>query len=479
MVALIAADIAAGAVVALGRTDLALVVVGIAALALAFLFWRPAVYVVFIVLCVEGFLRNALDTPTVLLVKDLLLAGIYLRVLGRAMQREGARPATSPLKLPLAVFVAIVFVQMFNPNVASIGQALVGVRTWLYYVPLYFVAKEMIRSDQDRRRFGFFILGCASVASIVALVQYVWGPAAYAALGPAFANALFVTGGDNGLIYRPASTFAFSSHFAAFLGLATLLATGSIFASTGRARLLSLAVFVLLIITNIIENQRTLFVLLPPLIVLVFALRRSVGPAMVIAFALLVGVFIVGAIGSGSVFERIAGLLANQDGVFGARAAAYFGNFWTALQSPIGYGVGATSLGSRYVVGGIPLFVEFAPAKVVGDLSLVGLAAYAWMFVALLKDTLRVHRRASRDGLTRVAGFAAAVFAAQLLVAYLGYDLAAVALPFWFLSGAVAGLGESIAEAETDGAMAARPVQLSESRRGGMSNMSVINRGSD
>lgn len=444
--ALIAADLATGSVVAQGRMDLALAGVGIAALTLSFLFWRPAVYAVFVLLCVEGFLRNAVDTPTVLLVKDLLLAGIYLRVFGGKLQRQAAASASGPLKVPLLVFAAVVLVQTLNPNVTSVGQALVGVRTWLYYVPLYYVARDMIRSDQDLRRFGLFILGCASVVSVVGLLQYVSGPALYAALGKAFANAVFVTQGQNASIYRPNSTFAFPSDFAMFAGIATLLAIGFMFGRTGRARIVSSAVVVLLVATDIAENQRTLFVLLPPLILLVFALRRTVRPAIVMALALLLGVLVVGMIGSGSAFDRINELLQNQNGVFGTRAGAYFDGFLAALQSPIGFGAGATSIGSRYVVGNIPLFVEFSLAKVVGDLSLVGLAAYFWVFVVLLRDTLSVHRRASRNGLTQVAGAAAAVFAIQLLIAYSGYDLAVEALLFWFLSGAVSSLGESMVE---------------------------------
>jgi len=37
----------------------------------------------------------------------------------------------------------------------------------------------------------------------------------------------------------------------------------------------------------------------------------------------------------------------------------------------------------------------------------------------------------------------AAVFAYQLLVLYVGYDLAVVAIPFWFLSGAMARIAMS------------------------------------
>src|SRR5205814_935020 len=103
-------------------------------------------------------------------------------------------------------------------------------------------------------------------------------------------------------------------------------------------------------------------------------------------------------------FARIYGLLQNQDGVFAVRLESYWGYLDTAFNiSPIGLGTGATSLGARYVLGDIPLFVEFSLAKVVGDLSVVGLFVYLWMFAALVYTSLRALRVASWRGSPRTA----------------------------------------------------------------------------
>jgi len=95
---------------------------------LAFTFWRTTVYAIFATLFIEGFLRNLLNTPNVLLAKDLLLAAVYLRVFGsRLIRGEDLFPA-SPINLPFATFSAFVLVQALNPQITSPGQAVVGVR---------------------------------------------------------------------------------------------------------------------------------------------------------------------------------------------------------------------------------------------------------------------------------------------------------------------------------------------------------------
>jgi len=438
----LATDVAIAWLMAQGRTDLLLYLVFAAAFGLSFLFWRQAVYAVFAVLFVEGYVRNLLNAPDALLLKDLMLVAIYLRFLVERTHRRTSLIPPSPINLPLAAFTGIVLVQAFNPNVASMAQAIVGVRTWLFYVPLYFVASEMFERERELRRFVWFILVCAVPISGLAFYQYFEGPDAYAALGEGFERAVFVTGGARGIIFRPNATFAWSSHFALFLAVVTLLCVGLLLGSKGRARGLLWVLLAGLIATNIIENQRSVLALLPPLVLVIVALRWSAGRAVTVALACLLGFVIVGQVASPAAFERIEGLLRNQDQVLNVRAETYLDHFRTALDSPIGFGTGATALGTRHVLGSIPLFVEFSPAKVAGDLSVVGLALYLWLFLALLGSTLGIHKRAADNRLNVLASLAAATLAIGLIVLYMGYELAVTAIPFWFLSGAVFGVAE-------------------------------------
>ncbi|MBI5287634.1 MAG: hypothetical protein HY873_01540 [Chloroflexi bacterium] len=432
-----AIEVGLGDAAARGRIDLLTLFVVAASFALSFAFWRQAVYAALIIVFVEGYFRNLFDEPGVLLLKDLVVLAIYLRVVTDRIQRHDSLLPSNPIGLPLAVFASVVVVQMANPHVTSFQQSLVGVRTWLYYVPLFFVAQEMIRDEKDLRRVAWFMLIAAVPIGLVGFYQYLAGANAYANLGPGFANATFVSGDGASIIFRPNATFAWPSNFALFLSLATLLCTGLLLGSRGGKRWLLWSILAALIIMNVIENQRSLLVLLPPLMLVTVALRRSFGTATLASLAILLAVVVVALIASPGTFMRVDGLIRNQDGIFHARTMTYAEHLRLALRSPIGLGTGATAIGTRYVTGDIPLFVEFSLAKVAGDLSAVGLAVYLWLLAALLRTTFVAHKVAARSGQLAVAGLCAAIFSVQLLVAYAGYDLAVVALPFWFLSGAV------------------------------------------
>src|SRR5437899_1746756 len=92
--------------------------VAVAAVASAFYFWRAALVTGLLIVLVEGFARNLIDSPSVLLIKDVLFAIVYVRVFGRRVLR--GLPITvneTFVTLPLVLFSAIVLLQCLNPNV--------------------------------------------------------------------------------------------------------------------------------------------------------------------------------------------------------------------------------------------------------------------------------------------------------------------------------------------------------------------------
>src|SRR5579883_1824761 len=89
---------------------------------------------------------------------------------------------------------------------------------------------------------------------------------------------------------------------------------------------------------------------------------------------------------------------------------------------------------------------EVPLAKVVADLSLVGLIAYLWLFGTLCLTSFRAQARASRAGAASTASLLAAILVYQMLATIGGYELAIDALPVWFLSGAAASLAATVAD---------------------------------
>lgn len=104
--------------------------------------------------------------------------------------------------------------------------------------------------------------------------------------------------------------------------------------------------------------------------------------------------------------------------------------------APFGLGTGATAIGTRYVADALPLFTEVSIAKVIGDLGIVGLVAYIWLWGSLLAATLVGQQRLGKvKGAHGPAAMVAAVLMIQALSFWSGYDIAIVAIPLWFLSG--------------------------------------------
>jgi hypothetical protein len=270
------------------------------------------------------------------------------------------------------------------------------------------------------------------------------GPASFANQGGAFGDATFVIGaGSPDQVFRPNSTFAWPSHFALFLAMTTLLCLGAVLASHGAIRLLLACALAFLLLVNVIEAQRLIYIALPPVMAIVLLTRRRLpGARVLFAASLVVSAVIVGLILLQSVglnpLLRPRELLADPGAIVGDRWTGYVTYVREALTaSPLGLGTGATAIGSRHVLNSVPLFVENPVAKVIGELSIVGLLAYVWLFFRLIVTTARSLRTEAAAGHGSVADFIAATLGCQVLIFFTGYDIAVAAMLLWFLSGAV------------------------------------------
>src|SRR5262249_37877988 len=157
-----------------------------------------------------------------------------------------------------------------------------------------------------------------------------------------------------------------------------------------RARMIALAIMLLGVGVNIIEGQRTSYILLSATVLLVLWLRgRVYGTAIALLLAIGV-VLVVSQLTNSAGTERLRELQENRGDVVSARAQAAWLYTLAAVEiSPIGIGTGATAIGARYVGGEIPLFLEMPLAKVIAELSAVGLVVYLWLFAALCLNSLR------------------------------------------------------------------------------------------
>lgn len=440
----------------------------IALFTIGMLRWRSMLLPFFVLLYVEGFFRNLLDTPAVLLVKDVLLAGIYTGFLLYALRHRRWLALPGSLGLPLACFFALSVLQMFNPALGSLTVGLVGLKTYFYYMPLMFVVPAILRTERQLYRFLTGLLCLALPIAAYGIIQYFQGPEAYASLGPAFRRATFVVVGEyfeGTVLFRPNSTFSWPSHYAVFVYLSLLLAVAAMHLR-GAPRLRRIAWLALpaLIVAVILSGQRALYILLPATITLMLLLARATAATLrVIAGTAAIGL-VLPLFAPPAILGRFATVITDSQGdLIGSRFQAAWSNLARAvLTSPLGHGTGTSALGTRYVSLANFIFTESYFARLVNELGLFGLGTFFWLYLALLSYGWRVLGRA-RDANSR---YIAAMVLAYLAGSFLGMygsnslDLAVSAVSFWLMLGTaralpVAGIP---APSPTEHAVNARPV---------------------
>ncbi len=111
--------------------------------------------------------------PLFLLAKDILyLVPLYIAVfLLRPNLLQGS-PLPSWLTLTVMVLSLVVFLQMMNPGVVSIGMALIGAKVWLFYIPLAYVVGALVREREDLVRFLRLLVVVAPIPCAVGLLQW-------------------------------------------------------------------------------------------------------------------------------------------------------------------------------------------------------------------------------------------------------------------------------------------------------------------
>ncbi len=150
--------------------------------------WSLAVLMLYLGL-LDGYLKLRTGSSNMTLVRDLLLYAIVAGALLRAAVRH------RPLQLPplagwVIAWVAVVAIQIANPENGTLQHSISSVRPHVEFVPLFFLAYFVIRSQARLRAFLVLLLTVAAVNGVVGLVQTNLTPEQFSAWGPGYERAL-------------------------------------------------------------------------------------------------------------------------------------------------------------------------------------------------------------------------------------------------------------------------------------------------
>ena len=190
---------------------------------------------------IDGVLKLTLNSPGATLGRDVLLYSIVIGALARIA--ISSRPVRfPPLTGYILAFVAIVLVQVLNPQTGGLGRGLAATRPHLEFIPLFFFGFVFMRDTRRLRIFLLLLCAIAAVNGAVGLVQFNLTPDELASWGPGYAERINGTGDLSSRKFRDEATNQeFNRPFAlgpdiGFGGAVGIIAVPAFLALLGTAR---------------------------------------------------------------------------------------------------------------------------------------------------------------------------------------------------------------------------------------------------
>jgi len=137
--------------------------------------WRSGVLVFLVWLLFEDLARKYLgNSMTVYFAKDFLVAVAYFSFYF-AKRRGEVDFFKAPFLVPLGIFFALAFIQVFNTFSPNIMYGLLGMKLYFYYVPLMYLGYAMLKRPADLDRLLTVSLVVGIVISALGIIQSVLG----------------------------------------------------------------------------------------------------------------------------------------------------------------------------------------------------------------------------------------------------------------------------------------------------------------
>lgn len=340
----------------------------------------------------------------------------------------------------LLIFSALVFLNMFNPNVSTLRVGLIGLKVWAMYIPMFFIAYNLVDSKEDLAALTNTLVVIALAPCILGILQAlliysgheqtaysIYGQAA----GPATQNFAKLRIGNLQLSRVP-STFTFVTQYSNFTYAMIPLA----FAQLQYRKGFGFKTLLLIILAAFLSGSRSAFLFVPVLLALIYGINRGIGGVIkgLITVSVILVPFAVLFFGDFfSLFEIISQLTIHYwDEVV-------IGHIGTALSTTfLGMGTGMSTGPSRHAFANERFYaIENYYAKAIMELGVIGLATLLVIFGFLIYQGYKNHE-SLKDKYLRA--YSAGLLGYILLM--LGQSVKGFALDldpsnvyFWFFSG--------------------------------------------
>lgn len=391
-------------------------------------------------------------------IKEVLLLKDFLFVIPAYasfffFHRRDTRRIAVPKAVPLAMgFLALlVLLQLMNPGIANLAVALIGLKIWLFYMPLLFLTSAYVDSREDLARLLRILVVIAIIPLAIGILQW-FGAMTYgyeetmesfydeAAAKAATNN--FGRHSYGGTYFRIPSTFTFNSQYFGYI-MGMLVFSYCLMRSDPSPtwRRFGFIMVGFCITASALSGARGALVFIPLMLVMTaFFDQRLTG---ILSIVVGVPVIILTALHLGGLDPELTyGATGTLVGNY-SQEIVYENIINAFIQHPLGIGTGMNTGAARYAFSSNARaysqlsFFENYYAKAMVELGFIGLPAALAVFVTIIVKGLGVLRTIKDKGLRGAAAALVAFFIANAIHSGKGWqvDYDPINIYLWVFAG--------------------------------------------
>jgi hypothetical protein len=415
--------------------------------------WRAGFQGLLFILPFTGLPIMLLPSPLGVLFKD--FAAVIPTYIGFLLwlryENRPLRGVPPCLAAAMVLFSCLVLIQLTNPALPAMMMGLIGMKVWLFYLPIYFAAFAYCRNERDIIKIARIVVALSFLPAALGLIEFALTLSIgyehtmtmiYGSHAEAFTQRFsqFSTDSDISL-YRIPSTFSFATQYIDFIiatiPVAFLLMKTDPARGWRRAARISLP---LLFAAGLTSGSRQAFIFLPlELLVLIVLTNPGWEAVRQISSIVLISLIAVTLM-----WSKVRTFYTYESTLFGhyADTIAKKGLQQAIAEAPFGKGPGTNTGAARYALQEDVSFVaiENYYAKTVYELGIAGLIIMFVMFAAILTNGLGTWRfAATREG-HAIAGALVGFVIIICLNSFKGWamDLDPINVYFWLFTGILA-----------------------------------------
>jgi hypothetical protein len=414
-------------------------------------YWRSGFDLLMVYVPFGGAVTLALNLwqPSLLFKDILLILPTYVGFAGELILRKHwLRGFPRSITYLMLCLFALAVLQTENPGVANKMMALIGLKVWLFYVPMAFVTYTYLDSRNKLQNLCRLLVLLSFVPVGISAVQlHLVNTIGYrAAMDASYGEVAAQTTQlfaawqiEAGSLERIPSIFTFAAQFFGFC--LSMLVPSYIVWRTDKSRgwrWIGCLSFLASAGASFISGVRAAFVFTPIIVMLTFALDRGlkglvkgIGLSLLVAFVVLPGLL---GIPIADMYRLVGQLFANY-----GRDLAYGGLLQALQAAPLGMGTGTNTGAARYAFNDPSAFVgiENYYAKALYELGLPGFVIIAGLFAAIIIVGFRVRAGARLAECRCWASALLAFFIVIFLNSFKGWllDLDPVNVYYWVFCG--------------------------------------------